>query len=161
MSSRTTDFESQALEFCIILDCPEDSKYSIDYISGVAAIGASGKFVSILERLHRNYTTTGMHRSGGLQAGRAAGVATAVRPEHGDREVMRAQLLGLIDQWDQQTTRRGAAGFCRATAQWELTLWILQVRYEKARGLAGVEFVVSDNREGLKAAVREPLPERA
>ena len=158
MSSRTIDFESQALEFCIILDCPEDSKYSIDYISGSPRSGPQESSVSILERLHRNYTTTRMHRSGGLRAGRAAGVATAVRPEHGDREVMRAQLLGLIDQWDQQTTRRGAAGFCRATAQWELPL---QVRYEKARGLAGVEFVVSDNREGLKAAVREPLPERA
>ena len=74
---------------------------------------------------------------------------------------MRAQLLGLIDQCDQQTARRGAAGFCQATVQWELALWILQVRYEKARGLAGVEFVVSDNREGLKAAIREPLPEAA
>jgi mutator family transposase len=28
----------------------------------------------------------------------------------------------------------------------------------KARGLAGVEFVVSDNHEGLKAAIREVLP---
>jgi putative transposase len=31
----------------------------------------------------------------------------------------------------------------------------------KARGLAGVEFVVSDNHEGLKAAIREVLPEAA
>src|SRR6202171_2111834 len=31
----------------------------------------------------------------------------------------------------------------------------------KARGLAGVEFVVSDNHEGLKAAIREVLPETA
>ena len=29
----------------------------------------------------------------------------------------------------------------------------------KARGLYGVEFVVSDNHEGLKAAIREVLPE--
>ena len=52
----------------------------------------------------------------------------------------------------------GLQAFCRATAQWELPL---QVRYEKARGPAGVEFVVSDNREGLKAAIHEPLPEAA
>jgi putative transposase len=31
----------------------------------------------------------------------------------------------------------------------------------KSRGLAGVEFVVSDNHEGLKAAIREVLPEAA
>jgi len=31
----------------------------------------------------------------------------------------------------------------------------------KARGLAGVEFVVSDNHEGLKSAIREVLPEAA
>ena len=31
----------------------------------------------------------------------------------------------------------------------------------KVRGLAGVEFVVSDNHEGLKAAIREVLPEAA
>jgi transposase-like protein len=31
----------------------------------------------------------------------------------------------------------------------------------KARGLAGVEFVVSDNHAGLKAAIREVLPEAA
>src|SRR5262245_4477730 len=31
----------------------------------------------------------------------------------------------------------------------------------KARGLAGVEFVVSDNQEGLKAAIREVLPAAA
>jgi len=31
----------------------------------------------------------------------------------------------------------------------------------KARGLTGVEFVVSDNHEGLKAAIREVLPEAA
>ena len=31
----------------------------------------------------------------------------------------------------------------------------------KTRGLAGVEFVVSDNHEGLKAAIREVLPEAA
>ena len=31
----------------------------------------------------------------------------------------------------------------------------------KKRGLAGVEFVVSDNHEGLKAAIREVLPEAA
>jgi putative transposase len=31
----------------------------------------------------------------------------------------------------------------------------------KARGLVGVEFVVSDNHEGLKAAIREVLPEAA
>jgi putative transposase len=31
----------------------------------------------------------------------------------------------------------------------------------KARGLAGVEFVVSDNHEGLKAAIREVVPEAA
>jgi putative transposase len=31
----------------------------------------------------------------------------------------------------------------------------------KARGLAGVEFVVSDNHEGLKAAIREVLPAAA
>jgi Transposase, Mutator family len=31
----------------------------------------------------------------------------------------------------------------------------------KGRGLAGVEFVVSDNQEGLKAAIREVLPETA
>jgi transposase-like protein len=31
----------------------------------------------------------------------------------------------------------------------------------KGRGLAGVEFVVSDNHEGLKAAIREVLPEAA
>ena len=31
----------------------------------------------------------------------------------------------------------------------------------KARGLAGVEFVVSDNHEGLKAAIREVLSEAA
>jgi putative transposase len=31
----------------------------------------------------------------------------------------------------------------------------------RARGLAGVEFVVSDNHEGLKAAIREGLPEVA
>src|SRR6266446_5291051 len=31
----------------------------------------------------------------------------------------------------------------------------------RARGLAGVEFVVSDNHEGLKAAIREVLPEAA
>ena len=31
----------------------------------------------------------------------------------------------------------------------------------KACGLAGVEFVVSDNHEGLKAAIREVLPEAA
>ena len=29
----------------------------------------------------------------------------------------------------------------------------------KARGLTGVEFVVSDNHEGLKSAIREVLPE--
>ena len=31
----------------------------------------------------------------------------------------------------------------------------------KRRGLFGVEFVVSDNHEGLKAAIREVLPEAA
>jgi putative transposase len=31
----------------------------------------------------------------------------------------------------------------------------------RARGLSGVEFVVSDNHEGLKAAIREVLPEAA
>ena len=31
----------------------------------------------------------------------------------------------------------------------------------KARGLSGVEFVVSDNHEGLKAAIREVLPQAA
>jgi putative transposase len=31
----------------------------------------------------------------------------------------------------------------------------------KSRGLAGVEFVVSDNHEGLKAAIREVLPQAA
>ena len=31
----------------------------------------------------------------------------------------------------------------------------------KVRGLCGVEFVVSDNHEGLKAAIREVLPEAA
>jgi putative transposase len=31
----------------------------------------------------------------------------------------------------------------------------------KARGLFGVEYVVSDNHEGLKAAIREVLPEAA
>jgi putative transposase len=31
----------------------------------------------------------------------------------------------------------------------------------KARGLAGIEFVVYDNHEGLKAAIREVLPEAA
>ena len=68
MSSRTTDFESQALEFCIILDCPEDSKYSIDYISGVAAIGASGKFCfdlrKIAPELH-HYSNAPKRRSAG------------------------------------------------------------------------------------------------
>ena len=31
----------------------------------------------------------------------------------------------------------------------------------QARGLTGVEFVVSDHHEGLKAAIREVLPEAA
>ena len=68
MSSRITDFESQTLEFCIILDCPEDSKYSIDYISGVAAIGASGKFCfdlrKIAPELH-HYSNAPKRRSAG------------------------------------------------------------------------------------------------
>ena len=41
------------------------------------------------------------------------------------------------------------------------TSWKAFLQGLKQRGLAGVEFVVSDDHEGLKRAIREMLPEAA
>jgi Transposase, Mutator family len=95
---------------------------------------------------------------------------------------VRAQLLGLVDQRDQQVARRGAgvivsqAVLVAVAVDEDGRRQILAVELAnresrsswrdflsglRARGLAGVEFVVSDNHEGLKAALREVLSEAA
>lgn len=47
---------------------------------------------------------------------------------------------------------------CRARQPRERSSWRDFLSGLKARGLAGVDFVVSDNHEGLKAAIRKVLP---
>ena len=65
--------------------------------------------------------------------------------------------------WRSASTGRAGARCSRSS--WPIaraaTSWRDFLLGLKARGLAGVEFVVSDDHEGLKRAIREVLPEAA
>jgi len=77
-------------------------------------------------------------REGGVIVSQAVLVAVAV-DEDGRRQIL---AIELANRESRSSWREFLSGL-------------------KARGLAGVEFVVSDNHEGLKAAIREVLPEAA
>src|SRR5580765_4173393 len=77
-------------------------------------------------------------REAGVIVSQAVLVAVAV-DEDGRRQIL---AVGLANRESRSSWRDFLSGL-------------------KARGLAGVEFVVSDNHKGLKAAIREVLPEAA
>ena len=66
-----------------------------------------------------------------------------------------AVLVGIGINWD---GRRSVLGGELASRE-SRTSWRDFLRGLRQRGLSGVEFVVSDDHEGLKAAIREVLPE--
>jgi transposase-like protein len=68
-----------------------------------------------------------------------------------------AVLVAIGVDWD---GRRNVLGVDLASRE-SATSWKDFLRGLKARGLGGVEFVVSDDHEGLKRAIRETLPEAA
>ena len=69
----------------------------------------------------------------------------------------RAVLVAIGINWD---GRRSVLAVEIASRE-SHTSWREMLSGLKARGLRGVEFCVSDNHEGLKAAIREVLPEAA
>jgi putative transposase len=73
--------------------------------------------------------------------------------------VIRSQavLVGIGIDWEGRRTVLGVDLASRESG----TSWKDFLRGLKERGLAGVEFVVSDDHEGLKRAIREMLPEAA
>ena len=82
-------------------------------------------------------------REAGIIVSQAVLVAVAVDGE-GRRQVLAVELANR-----------------ESRSSWRDFLSGLNLSGLKKRGLTGVEFVVSDNHEGLKAAIREVLPEAA
>jgi hypothetical protein len=95
--------------------------------------GFRGSGGSVLDRAIRALPALG--EGAGRDAGRDVRAGRlGAEDQGGDRGAVRAQLLGVVDQADQQDARRGTACIRRAPADRRLSLHlILYARYEKVR----------------------------